>query len=255
MDNKRYHLQMVDVGIGVDPSQRVVFDSAPSPLVDAPFDAPSGEELTEVLLHAAAEVFAEQGYERAGVAEIARRAGVTTGAIYSRYTGKAEMLLAAVDLHVPDEIQQLLRSDHPGESATDVLASLGAHLVDDLPKGYGLFLEAIVAGRRDSELAAAIRRRVEDEDARLAELVDEATTDGVFDPGLDRFATVRLAHAIGFGMTLTRVMGLDLPESEAWTTVIDRVIGALAAPADQQGSPNDQSSPPSGNPPHTGDTE
>lgn len=255
MDNKRYHLQMVDVGIGVDPSQRVVFDSAPSPLVDAPSDAPSGEELTEVLLHAAAEVFAEQGYERAGVAEIARRAGVTTGAIYSRYTGKAEMLLAAVDLHVPDEIQQLLRSDHPGESATDVLASLGAHLVDDLPKGYGLFLEAIVAGRRDSELAAAIRRRVEDEDARLAELVDEATTDGVFDPGLDRFATVRLAHAIGFGMTLTRVMGLDLPESEAWTTVIDRVIGALAAPADQQGSPNDQSSPPSGNPPHTGDTE
>jgi len=50
-------------------------------------------------------------------------------------------------------------------------------------------------------------------------------------------------------------MGLDLPESEAWTTVIDRVIGALAAPADQQSSPNDQSSPPSGNPRHRGDTE
>ncbi|HBM57090.1 MAG TPA: TetR family transcriptional regulator, partial [Acidimicrobiaceae bacterium] len=46
-------------------------------------DAPGGGEptvpgaLTERLLHAAAEVFAEEGYERAGVAEIARRAGVT----------------------------------------------------------------------------------------------------------------------------------------------------------------------------------
>ena len=61
------------------------------------------EDLSERLLHAAAEVFAEMGYERAGVAEIARRAGVPTGAIYSRYTGKAELLLDAVAHHVPDQ--------------------------------------------------------------------------------------------------------------------------------------------------------
>ena len=212
-------------------------------------DAPGGGEptesgaLTERLLHAAAEVFAEEGYERAGVAEIARRAGVTTGAIYSRYTGKAQLLLDAVDHHVSHDIEQLLRAEHPGESATDVLASLGSHLLDDLPTGSGLFLEAIVAGRRDPELAAAIRRRVEDEDARLAveyaelgtevevgKLVDEAVGDGLIDPTLDRLATVRLAHAIGFGMTLTRAMGLELPATDAWTTVIDRVITAVAVP-------------------------
>ena len=201
--------------------------------------APRGDEgevhtlpgdLTVQLLHAAAEVFAEKGYEKAGVAEIARRAGVTTGAIYSRYSGKAELLLDAVDHHVSDDIEQLLRAEHPGESATDVLASLGSHLLDDLPTGSGLFLEAIVAGRRDPELAAAIRRRVEDEDARLAKLFDEATTDGLVDPDLDRLAIVRLAHAIGFGMTLTRAMGLELPETGAWTTVIDRVIAAVAVP-------------------------
>ncbi|MBC8194907.1 MAG: TetR/AcrR family transcriptional regulator [Acidimicrobiia bacterium] len=230
---------MVDVGTGAHPAQRGL-------TADPPAEAPTGEELTEILLHAAAEVFAEQGYERAGVAEIARRAGVTTGAIYSRYTGKAEMLLAAVDMHVPDEIQQLLRTDHPGESATDVLASLGSHLVDDLPSGYGLFLEAIVAGRRDPELAAAIRRRVEDEDAKLAKLVDEATTDGLFDPDLDRFATVRLAHAIGFGMTLTRAMGLDLPKSNEWTAVIDRVIGALATQDNNPTKPTSDSPGPTG---------
>ncbi len=186
------------------------------------------DALTTRLLHAAADVFAEMGYEKSGVAEIARRAGVTTGAIYSRYTGKAELLLDAVDHHIPDEIERLLRSDHAGESATDVLASLGSHLLDELPTGYGLLLEAIVAGRRDPELAAAIRRRVEDEDARLAKLVDEAVADGLIDPGLDRLATVRLAHAIGFGMTLTRAMGLELPETDAWTTVIDRVIASMA---------------------------
>ena len=219
---------------------------------ETPVDAPGGGEptvpgaLTERLLHAAAEVFAEEGDERAGVAEIARRAGVTTGAIYSRYTGKAQLLLDAVDHHVSHDIEQLLRAEHPGESATDVLASLGSHLLDDLPTGSGLFLEAIVAGRRDPELAAAIRRRVEGEDARLAKLVDaavgggdgqclggvddEVVGDGLIDPTLDRLATVRLAHAIGFGMTLTRAMGLELPATDAWTTVIDRVITAVAVP-------------------------
>ena len=38
----------------------------------------------DLLIKAAAEVFAERGYAVAGVAEIARRAGVTTGAIYRR---------------------------------------------------------------------------------------------------------------------------------------------------------------------------
>ena len=51
------------------------------------------DELKERLLHAAAEVFAENGYEKAGVAEIARRAGVTTGAITVDIAEKLNFLL------------------------------------------------------------------------------------------------------------------------------------------------------------------
>ena len=41
---------------------------------------------------------------------------------------------------------------------------------------------------------------------------------------------VRLAHAIGFGMLLTRSMGLELPAGENWHEVINRVIAGLAGP-------------------------
>ena len=183
-------------------------------------------DLTERLLHAAAEVFGDKGYEKARVAEIARRAGVTTGAIYSRYSGKADLLLDAVDHHVPRELTALLSGSGKSDSAVDVLSQLGAHLVDQLDEGAGLLLEAVVAARRDPDLAERLRRRVEDEDARLGKLVDEATADGLFDSDLDRLAIVRVAHAIGFGMLLTRSMGLDLPSADSWTAVIDRVIGA-----------------------------
>ena len=197
--------------------------------VDPSTDSEVGDGLTERLLRAAAEVFASQGYEKAGVAEIARRAGVTTGAIYSRYSGKAELLIDAVDHHVPAELASLLSGTGSRDSAVDVLSQLGAHLVDELDESAGLFLEAVVAARRDPELADRLRHKVEDEDARLGKLVDEAIADGLFDPGLDRLAIVRVAHAIGFGMVLTRSMGLDLPSPNDWTAVIDRIIAAGGA--------------------------
>ena len=81
-----------------------------------------------------------------------------------------------------------------------------------------------------SDLADRLRRRVEDVDRRLGKLADEATTEGLFDPGLDEQSVVRLAHAIGFGMLLTRSMGLELPAAENWHEVINRVITGLGAP-------------------------
>ena len=195
--------------------------------------ASHSNELTDRLLHAAAEVFAEKGYERAGVAEIARRAGVTTGAIYNRFGGKAELLLEAVDHHVPDSLDNVLNgaSESIGRlPATKVLSTLGDHLLDDLDGGHGLFLEAVVAARRDPELAARLRERVADEGRRLGKLVDEGTSDGLLDPDLDQQAAVRLAHAIGFGMLLTRSMGLDLPDPDHWHVVIGRVLDGLALP-------------------------
>lgn len=48
----------------------------------------------ESLLDAAAHVFARRGYSGASMPEIAREAGVSTGAIYSNFSGKQELFLA-----------------------------------------------------------------------------------------------------------------------------------------------------------------
>ena len=181
------------------------------------------DELNEKLLHAAAEVFAENGYEKAGVAEIARRAGVTTGAIYSRYSGKAELLVEAVDRHLLTQLHSL----HSNASAVDVLSHLGDHLLDDLSDGTGLFLEAVVAAKRDPELAERLRDVLQSEENKLRDVIHEAISQEGADSEIDQLALMRLAHAIGFGMTLTRTIGLELPSREDWTTVINLVIEAF----------------------------
>src|SRR4051794_37699941 len=133
----------------------------------------------ERLIEAAAAVFAEKGYDRAGVQEISRRAGLTTGAIYGRFTGKAELLQAAIESHTTDELDELFASHAFDGHATDILKVVGSHLVTptcDDPDEGALLLEAFVAARRDAEVRDSLLRLIEERAGLLAELVETAKT-------------------------------------------------------------------------------
>jgi AcrR family transcriptional regulator len=54
-----------------------------------------GEETRRRLLECAVEVFADRGYHAATLSEIAARAGLTTGAVYSTFGSKKALLVAA----------------------------------------------------------------------------------------------------------------------------------------------------------------
>jgi AcrR family transcriptional regulator len=188
------------------------------------------EDTRTRLLRAAAQVFGERGYDGATVAEIARRAGLTTGAIYSRFADKAELLLDAIDAASSDEVRALFSGSPRNERATDVLAAIGTHLVEPESKPSSLLLEAFVAARRHPELSARLLRRVEDQDRRLAKLIDEARAEGTIDLELDTDAIVTLCHSIALGFLLFRSVDRALPGADAWRSVIDRLVLAAAVP-------------------------
>src|SRR3954452_5269042 len=71
----------------------------------------SPAETRQRVLDAAARVFAKNGYDGARIAQIAKAAGLSVGAIYNHYTSKAELLAAVVERHGIDELNQLLASD------------------------------------------------------------------------------------------------------------------------------------------------
>ncbi|HRE91152.1 MAG TPA: TetR family transcriptional regulator [Myxococcota bacterium] len=55
------------------------------------------DETGVALIDAALEVYLERGWQGASLAEITNRAGLTTGAIYSRFTGKNELFAAVLE--------------------------------------------------------------------------------------------------------------------------------------------------------------
>ncbi len=223
------------------PGVSLAVDTLPDPVAgdaraDVPLLAPAAsapDELGRRLLEAAAEVFAERGYDRAGVAEIARRAGVTTGAIYSRYPGKAALLVAALDAHTTDELDSLF-ADHRFEGrAEDVLLIAGSHLVQrstDVATGSALLIEAFVAARRDPAVADLMRSHVLDRQDRLRSIIESAKETHGIGTQLDTAALVTFCHALGFGFLLLDAVEAPMPRSGPWEQLIGHLIAALALP-------------------------
>ena len=67
----------------------------PSEAPQPPVERRGGEETRRRLLDSAVEVFADRGYHAATLSEIAARAGLTTGAVYSTFGSKRALLIAA----------------------------------------------------------------------------------------------------------------------------------------------------------------
>lgn len=184
------------------------------------------------LVEAAAAVFSERGYDKAGVQEIARRAGLTTGAIYGRFSGKAELLREAIASVSNDELDELFNQHRFESHASDIIRMAGAHLVDrpdeDAHIGNALLLEAFVASRRDPEILAGVRAIMQERAALLAGVLEAAKADGSLDPTLDTDSLVAFCHAVGLGFLIFDAIQIDLPRPAPWEDLITRLVVALA---------------------------
>ena len=189
----------------------------------------TSDDITDRLLTAAIEVFTERGIEKAGVALIARRAGLTTGAIYSRWEGKQDLLLDALDVVLMQQIAQLLAVG-PDASAADVLGSLGADLMNREAAGDALMLEALVMARRDPAFRTTLRDRMADEESHLAALIDNGKDAGIIDPALSTRAILTLCQAISLGFVVMGAIEKPTADADEWNTVIHRLVTA-ALPA------------------------
>jgi AcrR family transcriptional regulator len=188
------------------------------------------DQLRRRLLEAAAEVFAERGYEGARVQQIAERAELTTGAIYNRFSGKSELLLEAAELHSDDLLGLLLAS---GLRSTDVLGAAAANLVAAKPTlGQTLTHEMLLSARREPDLAAKIRPQMAQAVSELAARVKADQADGLIDADIDVRSLTTLAHAVALGMSLLQMLEMEMPEPDNWQHLIDRVLDAYKPTGD-----------------------
>lgn len=185
-------------------------------------------ETRERLLQAAADAFAERGYDGTRVADIAAAAGVSNGALYSHFGSKGELLVAALRAHGPKMLADLLAAD-PDRSVADLLLLVGR----GLPKrrdacGY-LIVEALVAARRDPDVARPMHDYVGERADWLAGLVNVGQAGGELDPALSPNALAHFCLLLAMGSALVTP---DLHEvgDEEWAALLTRIVTAIGVP-------------------------
>jgi AcrR family transcriptional regulator len=183
-------------------------------------------ETRERLLRAAADVFAERGYDGTRVADIAAAAGVSNGALYAHFPSKADLLVDALRTHGRRLLADLFAAD-PDRSITELLLAIGRWLPRRRdPRGY-LIVEALVAARRDQDVARPMRDYIGERADWLSGLVRLAQADGELDPVLSPNALAHFCLLLSMGSALVPP-ALHTVGDEEWADLLARLAGALA---------------------------
>ncbi|MEU6428716.1 helix-turn-helix domain-containing protein [Microbispora sp. NPDC046973] len=183
-------------------------------------------ETRERLLRAAVDVFARRGYDGTRVADIAAAAGVSNGALYAHFGSKAELIVAALRAHGPLLLADLLAAD-PDRPVADLLVAVGRRLPRRPDARGSLIVEALVAARRDEDVARPMRDYVGERAGWLTGLVSAAQDDGEIDPALSPGAVAHLCLLLAMGSAVL-TPDLHAVGDEEWSDLLTRLVTAIA---------------------------
>jgi AcrR family transcriptional regulator len=186
------------------------------------------ETTRDRLIGAAAQVFLDVGYDGARVVDIARKAGVTTGAIYSQFRDKADLLVKALAAQGVDAVSNVLLTNTELPVAS-MLRALSEIVVEgELHPTELLLLDAAIAARREPELREQLTGAIEQRTDALAAMIERARKERVVADDVSTDAVVRLMLILGFGSIVTRSLGLEAPDHAAWTRLVGRLLSGVA---------------------------
>jgi AcrR family transcriptional regulator len=178
------------------------------------------------LLRAAADVFAARGYDGTRVADIAAAAGVSKGAMYAHYPSKADLLVDALRTHGQRLLADAFAAD-PSRSITDLLLVIGRWLPHRRDAEGYLIVEALVAARRDADVARPMGAYIGERAAWLGDLMQAAQAASEIDAELSPNALAHFCLLLAMGSALI-TPELHAVEDGEWSRLLSRVVRAFA---------------------------
>lgn len=159
---------------------------------------PTREQTRARLLEAAAETFSERGFQAASLDEVATRAGLTKGAIYSSFSSKEQLFFAVIEERWQERLEGARRVT--GDSRPAAGHALGERLAAftaDDPNWHLAFLEFWAASvRGDRANVEELRERRRD----FRQGIEAQLVHAGVDEHADRLAVIILALSNGLAI-------------------------------------------------------
>jgi len=195
-------------------------DNIPSPVT-----GPAEARRTEIL-ETAAMVFAEKGYQRATIKEIAARAGIAPGTIYLYFGSKHEILSTIVKETETPMVAALLEMGGMGDRETLVgMVEKGLDITEaQLPFNRTMFSEVWVD---DGILEESVAARIRQIHHLLEKYIAERIAAGVFRP-VDPALAAQLVLGMFGSLIVPAIRGTaPLPSSEKRRALAEATVDLL----------------------------
>jgi TetR/AcrR family transcriptional repressor of uid operon len=181
------------------------------------------------LLKAAVEVFVEKGYAGGTLQDVARRADLTTGAVYSNFGGKADLLMEALvfaSTHAYDTVgtsrlgDQVVTIDDFVDIWVEALYSPAAPV-------HRLILEAWVATAHDPDAHDAFFEQLATSNSLFKRGMQRSREQGLLADEIDNLTVLAFGRAIVMGAQASKALGLPLPSRVQAKVLLRRIAEAF----------------------------
>jgi len=189
----------------------------------------------EKILQAAVAEIADRGYERARLVDIAERADLTVGSVYTWFKNKSDLFNAALEYSLAEQQTRnigFLVSDDVRELGTEpqshwmmLIASLAPRNTarDTGPTdAQKLLIEALKSAWRDEESYDTVRPQIAKLFDQFKVIIINAMDAGAIDKALDADLLARLFLAFPVGLSLLTLSGLPDPDPAAFIPFFER---------------------------------
>jgi AcrR family transcriptional regulator len=189
------------------------------------------KELTrELLLDAAIEVFAQQGYHGASLEDVAAAAGFTKGAVYSNFATKADLFMALLVRETARRNAALARAvaSEPLDELPDMAGGWLARQAGEQRDWDVLTVEFWLAAARDPAIAERLREGRGKITEELGRLVDARLAASGSRPGLTGRDIVILVDALGTGLLMNSLLEPEAVRPELFAEALRRLLAPAA---------------------------
>lgn len=200
-------------------------------MADGPLTRTEAKAQTRArLVDAAERVFARRGYQGASVDEVAREAGFTTGAVYSNFGGKEELLLAVYEEVIEARRREMLEAAAAGgdgaERRAAAVADQWMRRVAERSDSMVMLIELWSHAMRDETFRREFGPRFGALRIVIGRLAEEIAAERGTELALPPEEMGTVLKALGNGFALEKLADPDGVPDELFGRAVELLLGA-----------------------------